>query len=558
MIELEKNLPMKRDRDENNPDGCKRRKIDRGLPQIPSLFPAVLDLLKQDNPDTPTNENFEWPPISPALDLPLVNDLNFDDVAKKIIKDGLVAPPKLEIPVIPPTKTEFPAATKPRKATKKAANNKAGKKTSRFKNIFWGKQQSAWMGSIRVKGTIVRSCSRKSDVLAARILNSRCKKKGIPAPNPEVGFLNDTDLAACTQVRRKKKKNCKRKKSKRTRSPSKGEISTSLKNIFWGKQQQAWMGNVRVKGKIVRSCSRISDVMAAKILNTRCRDQGLKAPNPEVGYCDCSVVVNDRYMKSHSFTDVSNTDTSTTATNSSLKNSEHTTTTDLETVNVYDPYTNIKQQFVPEKSCCYKNVFWNDTQQEWIGCVQYKERFIRSSCKDDALTAAKMLNYRCVGVGAPLPNPEVGFPSQSELNNIKYGVSGTRFPPSLHDFPSLPSTTSHHNVFDKEVDTLFSNPNSMGLQSLTEADMCKFFGISDDIPISPAFDLPPCSKDKLLSEFSDLLSPRICHDNYKQLNSSMFNYMSDLLAKDTDDLEDSFLDDLPFSGNWSSGLLSTV
>jgi len=221
---------------------------------------------------------------------------------------------------------------------------------------------------------------------------------------------------------------------------------------------------------------------------------------------------------------------------------------------VYDPYTNIKQQFVPEKSCCYKNVFWNDNQQEWIGCVQFNERFIRSNSKEDALTAAKMLNNRCVAQGSPLSNPEVGFLSHSELSNIKYGFSGaslTRFPPSLHEFPNIPS------AFDKEKDFLFSSAG-MCLPSLTDTDIGKFFGMSDEsgIPISPAFDLPPCSKDKLLSEFSDLLSPRICHDNYKQLNSSMFNYMSDMLAKDTDDMEDSFLDDLPFSGNWSSGLLS--
>ena len=35
------------------------------------------------------NENFEWPPISPALDLPPV-DLKFEDVAEKIIRGGYV------------------------------------------------------------------------------------------------------------------------------------------------------------------------------------------------------------------------------------------------------------------------------------------------------------------------------------------------------------------------------------------------------------------------------------------------------------------------------------
>eukprot|EP00493_Phyllostaurus_siculus_P015983 UN16228 len=40
------------------------------------------------------------------------------------------------------------------------------------------------------KGTIVRSCSRKSDVQAAKILNSRCREKGTDPPNPDVGFID--------------------------------------------------------------------------------------------------------------------------------------------------------------------------------------------------------------------------------------------------------------------------------------------------------------------------------------------------------------------------------
>merc|ERR1712117_326011 len=85
-----------------------------------------------------------------------------------------------------------------------------GKKTSQFKNIFWGKQQEAWMGSIRVKGTIVRSCSRKSDVMAAKILNTRCKQKGICPPNPEVGFLSTEELSLRThsQTRARGKTKC--------------------------------------------------------------------------------------------------------------------------------------------------------------------------------------------------------------------------------------------------------------------------------------------------------------------------------------------------------------
>lgn len=268
------------------------------------------------------------------------------------------------------------------------------------------------------------------------------------------------------------------------------------------------MGNVRVKGTIVRSCSRISDVMAAKILNTRCREKGITPPNPEVGYCDCGVV---------------------------------------------------GARYVPEKTCPYKNVFWNEKLKEWVGSVQYNECFIRSSSKDDASHAARMLNSRCLTAGALIPNPEVGFLNHHELQSLRFETNaGTRFPPSINLKSECFSTKSE----------LFTT-NS--LPSLTDSDFHRFTAFNppptpdgSGIPISPAnFDLPPCStsKDKLLTEFHALLSPRICHDrfdrdNYRTLNTTMFNYMSDLLPKEVDEMED-YLDDLPFSGNWSSGLLST-
>lgn len=391
------------------------------------------------------------------------------------------------------------------------------------------------MGSIRVKGTIVRSCSRKSDLIAAKILNTRCQKKGITPPNPAAGFLNDEELASCTQVRKNKKKSKRKKTTKKSKKPTgfEANTTTNLRNIFWGKQQQAWMGNVRVKGTIVRSCSRISpntcdlhyadaeDVMAAKILNTRCREKGITPPNPEVGYCDCGVV---------------------------------------------------GSRYVPEKTCPYKNVFWNEKLKEWVGSVQHKERFIRSSSKDDASHAARMLNSRCLTAGALIPNPEVGFLNHHELQSLRFETNiGTRFPPSINlkseSFATKSELFTTFTPFEKEKESSFYK----NLPSLTESDFHRFTGFNppptpdgSGIPISPAnFDLPPCStsKDKLLTEFHALLSPRICHDrfdrdNYRTLNTTMFNYMSDLLPKEVDDMED-FLDDLPFSGNWSSGLLST-
>jgi hypothetical protein len=66
------------------------------------------------------------------------------------------------------------------------------KRVSVYKNIFYGKQQECWMGNITYKGVIVRSCS-KDEATAARILNTRCREKGIPIPNPHVGFATEQE-----------------------------------------------------------------------------------------------------------------------------------------------------------------------------------------------------------------------------------------------------------------------------------------------------------------------------------------------------------------------------
>jgi len=98
----------------------------------------------------------------------------------------------------------------PERKPRRKHRSRGPRKETPFRNIFWGTQQSAWMGSVRVKGTIVRSCSRKSDVLAAKILNTRCKQKGICPPNPEVGFLSTEELSLRThsQTRARGKTKC--------------------------------------------------------------------------------------------------------------------------------------------------------------------------------------------------------------------------------------------------------------------------------------------------------------------------------------------------------------
>jgi hypothetical protein len=298
--------------------------------------------------------------------------------------------------------------------------------------------------------------------------------------------------------------------------------------------------------------------MAAKILNTRCREKDIRPPNPEVGFCDCGVV-GTRYVKNQSFVEITN-DLLCQDSPKSLQAAE------FETVSVYDPYSNIKHQLMPEKTCPYKNVFWNEKLKEWVGSVQHKDRYVRASSKDDANHCARMLNSRCLTAGASIPNPGIGYLNSHELHSLRMQTNrGTvRFPPGIH---LQNDVSSSFTSIEKEKESPFYH----SLPSLTDTDFHRFRSFNppptpdgSGIPISPAnFDLPPCatSKDKLLTEFHTLLSPRICHDkydkdNYKALNTTMFNYMSDLLPKDMDDMDD-FLDDLPFSGNWSSGLLSS-
>jgi len=157
-----------------------------------------------------------------------------------------------------------------------------------------------------------------------------------------------------------------------------------------------------------------------------------------------------------------------------------------------------------------------------------------------------------------------------ELQSLRFETNiGTRFPPSINLKSECFATKSElFTTFPLEKEK--ESPFYKRLPSLTDSDFHRFTAFNlpptpdgSGIPISPAnFDLPPCStsKDKLLTEFHALLSPRICHDrfdrdNYRTLNTTMFNYMSDFLPRE-DNMED-FLDDLPFSGNWSSGLLSS-
>lgn len=171
---------------------------------------------------------------------------------------------------------------------------KSAKRYSPLKNIFWGTQQQAWMGNIRVKGTIVRSCSRKSDVQAAKILNSRCREKGITPPNPAVGFVDSTSESKYLSKTKKEPK------EPENRKPTSGQLWSAgqfmdienvkpnrpdgFNNVAWSPMDQAYVGTVRVNSEMnLTALSSVSAEMCAKMLNSKCHEIGFPLPNPDVG-----------------------------------------------------------------------------------------------------------------------------------------------------------------------------------------------------------------------------------------------------------------------------------
>lgn len=414
--------------------------------------------------------------------------------------------------------------TKPKK-TKRTTRGRS-QKTSQYKNIFWGSQQEAWMGSVRFKGVIVRSCSRRSDLLAARILNTRCRQKGLTPPNPEVGFLTETELRTHTQVakRGRKKKTDSvgpMSKVKKNQMASRPNKKSRFKNIFWGTQQQAWMGNIRVKGTIVRSCSRASDVQAAKILNSRCREKGITPPNPEVGFLDNTNVKQEKAKNVRG----TRYEPPSLPVSGQLVVSER----DCNLEN-YDPLGSTLSQKRNEdcflrklqlaqkelERSLYHNVFYSHFDSCWVGRVQHLE--VKASTPE---LAAKLLNTKCrketleSGLWFPIPNPDVGY-----LTDVEYAV--------LTSSLSTVLSPRQGNVFVK-----------------TEPDLL-------------AHDLPPTLNDNFSkTTFDDLVLPSVIlteEDEFSSMNNLMLDLIENkLLPNSTSGLDssDGFFgklgfDDLPY------------
>lgn len=417
---------------------------------------------------------------------------------------------------------------KPR-ATKKLKIRGPKKETS-FRNIFWGTQQSAWMGSVRQKGTIVRSCSRKSDVLAARILNTRCKEKGIIPPNPEAGFLSSAELSLKTHSQTfprgkkktdfdalgKQKQNLPKKPRKKPRRSSGPSRSSPFKNIFWGTQQKAWMGNIRVKGTIVRSCSRKSDVQAAKILNSRCRAKGIDPPNPDIGFIDSKL--ESKYLGKNCKTERSNDPVSGQYIN------------DL-SMQFFVPLDSVKIEkdfdFKLEKidsTCSYDNVFWSNYEQAWIGSYQTSSgRVLTVKTQENALTAAKMLNSRCRDACISNPNPHAGFVTNDEPPSSDFYIKD--------DFLKNDEPFSDFHI--KAETTISDSFND---------DFQDFFKPLNDFSTS---------RTHLSLETVELPPPVLDEEDFKSMNNLMFKYISDLLPEHTrkyhEQRTSSLFDDLPLN-----------
>lgn len=424
-----------------------------------------------------------------------------------------------------------------RKPKAKKQKPRGPKKETRFRNIFWGNQQSAWMGSVRVKGKIVRSCSRKSDIIAAKILNTRCKQKGITPPNPEVGFLSTAELAlrthSQTRPRVKKKKDAgallgkqnrnlpkkPRKKPKRSSGPSR---SSPFKNIFWGTQQKAWMGNIRVKGTIVRSCSRKSDVQAAKILNSRCREKGIDPPNPEVGFIDSAM--ESKYL-SGSKKQTRKTERSNDPPVSGQYISDRNRNKGMQS---FEPLDSVKIEndfdfkLVKTDSTCskykvkveppeaYNNVFWSNYELAWIGSYETSSgRVLTVKSQESALMAAKMLNQACRDACISNPNPHAGFLTNDE--------------------------SSSHEDFRIKAEPFIDDSFNDDFQDL-------FKPLSNDFSTS---------RTHLSLETVELPPPVLDEEDFKSMNNLMFKYISDLLPEHSrkyhENRTSSLFDDIPLN-----------
>merc|ERR1719493_602487 len=62
------------------------------------------------------------------------------------------------------------------------------------------------------------------------------------------------------------------------------ETTHEYNNICWSSSDRAWVGSyVTSTGRVLSVKTRISALMAAKLLNTKCRNEGCLCPNPLVG-----------------------------------------------------------------------------------------------------------------------------------------------------------------------------------------------------------------------------------------------------------------------------------
>jgi len=271
------------------------------------------------------------------------------------------------------------------------------------------------------------------------------------------------------------------------------------------------MGNIRVKGTIVRSCSRKSDVQAAKILNSRCREKGIDPPNPEVGFIDSAM--ESKYLsgsKKHTRKTERSNDPPVSGQYISDRNGN-------KGMQNFEPLDSVKIEndfdfklVKTDSTCSYNNVFWSNYELAWIGSYETSSgRVLTVKSQESALMAAKMLNQACRDACISNPNPHAGFLTNDESS-------------SPEDF-RIKAEPFIDDSFNDDFQDLFK-------------------------PLSNDFST---SRTHLSLETVELPPPVLDEEDFKSMNNLMFKYISDLLPEHSrkyhENRTSSLFDDIPLN-----------
>merc|ERR1712034_71116 len=186
---------------------------------------------------------------------------------------------------------------------------------------------------------------------AAKAVNAKCVELGIPLKNPEIE-LPEYDSQKEEVVDEKKVE---------------PKLISEFTCVFLKNTKSVGLkyhGRIRHKKKEYYCGSFSSDLDAAKAVNAKCIEIGIRLKNPEIGPPE---------YKSQKKEDIDE------------KEEESKT-------------KKIKCVFFDKRSCTFLAKIHHKKKQYYCGCFSNK------------LDAAKAVNAKCVQIGIPLKNPEIGLP----------------------------------------------------------------------------------------------------------------------------------------------------